>query len=112
VVHYRSIYTPSFIFVFYRNLTCFLFSFTRLPLLIFLAHDSEGCVLPGLSSPHTTCGSLVDATRSEVRLAERDICAYVGDVARGLAYLHGLSLMHGDVKAKNEYDMWKECVGI
>jgi serine/threonine protein kinase len=111
VVHWRSIYTPSFISVFYRNLTCFLFSFTHLPL-IFLAHNSEGWVLPGLYSPHTTRGSLVDAARSEVRLAERDICAYVGDMVRGLAYLHGLSLVHGDVKAKNKYDMWKECVGI
>ncbi|CAD6230172.1 unnamed protein product [Miscanthus lutarioriparius] len=35
------------------------------------------------------------------RLAERDIRAYAGDVARALAYLHGLSLVHGDVKARN-----------
>ncbi|XP_062218696.1 spindle assembly checkpoint kinase-like [Phragmites australis] len=83
----------------------------------------EGRVLEGLCSPHIVpClgsraaaggeyqlflefapgGSLADeAARSGGRLAERDIRAYAGDVARGLAYLHGLSLVHGDVKARN-----------
>ncbi|XP_066316551.1 mitogen-activated protein kinase kinase kinase 17-like [Miscanthus floridulus] len=84
----------------------------------------EGRVLQGLSSPHIVpClgsraaaggeyqlflefapgGSLADeaARRSGGRLAERDIRAYAGDVARALAYLHGLSLVHGDVKARN-----------
>ncbi|RLN21813.1 mitogen-activated protein kinase kinase kinase 2-like [Panicum miliaceum] len=84
----------------------------------------EGRVLEGLSSPHIVpClgaraaaggeyqlllefapgGSLADeAARSAGgRLAERDIRAYAGDVARGLAYLHGRSLVHGDVKARN-----------
>jgi mitogen-activated protein kinase kinase kinase 17/18 len=84
----------------------------------------EGRVLRGLSSPHIVpClgsraaaggeyqlllefapgGSLADeAARSGGgRLAERAIGAYAGDVARGLAYLHGRSLVHGDVKARN-----------
>ncbi|KAG2600061.1 mitogen-activated protein kinase kinase kinase 17-like [Panicum virgatum] len=84
----------------------------------------EGRVLEGLSSPHIVpClgaraaaggeyqlllefapgGSLADeaARRAGGRLAERDIRAYAGDVARGLAYLHGRSLVHGDVKARN-----------
>ncbi|PVH38167.1 hypothetical protein PAHAL_5G192900 [Panicum hallii] len=84
----------------------------------------EGRVLEGLSSPHIVpClgtraaaggeyqlllefapgGSLADeAARSAGgSLAERDIRAYAGDVARGLAYLHGRSLVHGDVKARN-----------
>ncbi|TVU03683.1 hypothetical protein EJB05_50778, partial [Eragrostis curvula] len=83
----------------------------------------EGRVLEGLRSPHIVpClgaraaaggeyqlflefapgGSLADeAARSGGRLAERDIRAYAGDVARALAYLHGESLVHGDVKARN-----------
>jgi mitogen-activated protein kinase kinase kinase 17/18 len=83
----------------------------------------EGRVLRGLSSPHIVpCvgaraaaggeyqlllefapgGSLADAAaRGGGRLAERDIRAYAGDVARALAYLHGRSLVHGDVKARN-----------
>ncbi|KAM0908917.1 hypothetical protein ACQ4PT_015138 [Festuca glaucescens] len=47
-------------------------------------------------------GSLADeAARSGGSLAERAIQGYASDVARGLAYLHGHSLVHGDVKAKN-----------
>ncbi|KAL6614670.1 hypothetical protein ACP70R_036940 [Stipagrostis hirtigluma subsp. patula] len=83
----------------------------------------EGRVLAGLRSPHIVpClgsraaaggeyqlflefapgGTLADeAARSGGRLAERAIRAYAGDVARGLAYLHGRSLVHGDVKARN-----------
>ncbi|TKW16242.1 hypothetical protein SEVIR_5G287100v4 [Setaria viridis] len=84
----------------------------------------EGRVLEGLSSPHIVpClgaraaaggeyqlllefapgGSLADeAARSAGgRLEERDIRAYAGDVARGLAYLHARALVHGDVKARN-----------
>jgi mitogen-activated protein kinase kinase kinase 17/18 len=83
----------------------------------------EGRVMEGLSSPHIVpClgarvaaggeyqlflefapgGSLADeAARSGGRLAERDIRAYAGDVAHGLAYIHGMSLVHGDVKARN-----------
>ncbi|GJM93445.1 hypothetical protein PR202_ga10003 [Eleusine coracana subsp. coracana] len=83
----------------------------------------EARVLSGLSSPHVVpClgvragdggeyqlflqfapgGSLADvAARSGGRLSERETRAYAADVARGLAYLHGLSLVHGDVKARN-----------
>ncbi|KAM0833873.1 hypothetical protein ACQ4PT_063990 [Festuca glaucescens] len=84
----------------------------------------EGSVLTGLCSPHIIpClgsraaehgghqlllefapgGSLADeAARSGGgRLPERAIRAYAGDVARGLAYLHARSLVHGDVKARN-----------
>ncbi|KAL6839853.1 hypothetical protein ACP4OV_029663 [Aristida adscensionis] len=83
----------------------------------------EERVLEGLSSPHIVpClgsraaaggeyqlflefapgGSLTDeAARSGGRLAERAIRAYAGDVARGLAYLHDRSLVHGDVKSRN-----------
>ncbi|WVZ69150.1 LOW QUALITY PROTEIN: hypothetical protein U9M48_017985 [Paspalum notatum var. saurae] len=81
----------------------------------------EGRVLEGLSSPHIVpClgaraaaggeyqlllefapgGSLADEAARH-RLGERDIAAYAGDVARGLAYLHGIGLVHGDVKARN-----------
>uniref|UniRef100_A0A0D9V4L4 Protein kinase domain-containing protein n=1 Tax=Leersia perrieri TaxID=77586 RepID=A0A0D9V4L4_9ORYZ len=83
----------------------------------------EGRVLSGLCSPHIVpClgsraaaggeyqlflefapgGSLADgAARSGGRLAEPAIRAYAADMARGLAYLHGKSLVHGDVKARN-----------
>uniref|UniRef100_A0A0E0C6M1 Protein kinase domain-containing protein n=1 Tax=Oryza meridionalis TaxID=40149 RepID=A0A0E0C6M1_9ORYZ len=83
----------------------------------------EGRVMSGLCSPHIVpClgsraaaggeyqlflefapgGSLADeAARSGGRLAERAISAYAADVARALAYLHGNSLVHGDVKARN-----------
>ncbi|CAL4961892.1 unnamed protein product [Urochloa decumbens] len=86
--------------------------------------EREGRVLEGLSSPHIVpClgaraaaggeyqlllefapgGSLADeaSRRSSGRLPERDIAAYAGDVARGLAYLHARALVHGDVKARN-----------
>ncbi|KAF8676205.1 hypothetical protein HU200_047076 [Digitaria exilis] len=47
-------------------------------------------------------GSLADeAARNGGRLEERDIRRYAADVARGLAYLHGELVVHGDVKAAN-----------
>uniref|UniRef100_A0A0D9V4L5 Protein kinase domain-containing protein n=1 Tax=Leersia perrieri TaxID=77586 RepID=A0A0D9V4L5_9ORYZ len=84
----------------------------------------EGRVMSGLCSPHIVpClgsrvaaggdeyqlflefapgGSLADeAARSGGCLAEGAIRAYAADVASALAYLHGNSLVHGDVKARN-----------
>ncbi|XP_024315893.1 mitogen-activated protein kinase kinase kinase 18 [Brachypodium distachyon] len=82
----------------------------------------EGDILSGLSSPHVLpclgfradsgeCqlflefapgGSVADvAERSGGRLEECAIRAYAADVARGLAYLHGMSLVHGDLKGRN-----------
>ncbi|XP_066316552.1 mitogen-activated protein kinase kinase kinase 18-like [Miscanthus floridulus] len=87
----------------------------------------EGGILSALRSPHVVpclgvraapdggCqlllefapgGSLADvAARSSGggRLGddERAVAAYAADVARGLAYLHARSLVHGDVKARN-----------
>ncbi|CAL4947944.1 unnamed protein product [Urochloa decumbens] len=84
----------------------------------------EEQALVGLSSPHVVpClgsraaadgghhlflefapgGSLADATARNAggHLEEHAIRAYARDVARGLAYLHGRSLVHGDVKARN-----------
>ncbi|KAF0916804.1 hypothetical protein E2562_011633 [Oryza meyeriana var. granulata] len=83
----------------------------------------EGRILSGLRSPHVlSClgfhaeaggecqlflelapgGSLADVVaRSGGRLDECAIRAYAEDVARGLAYLHGMSLVHGDVKGRN-----------
>nr|CAB3473991.1 unnamed protein product [Digitaria exilis] len=85
----------------------------------------EGAILSALRSPHVLpclgfraqaangeCqlfleyapgGSLADAAARSPggRLGERAARAYAADVARGLAYLHGLSLVHGDVKAAN-----------
>ncbi|XP_040382983.1 mitogen-activated protein kinase kinase kinase 17-like [Oryza brachyantha] len=83
----------------------------------------EGRVMSGLCSPHIVpClgsraaaggeyqlflefapgGSLADeAARSGGRLPESAVRAYAADVARALAYLHGNSLVHGDVKARN-----------
>ncbi|GJM93446.1 hypothetical protein PR202_ga10004 [Eleusine coracana subsp. coracana] len=83
----------------------------------------EGRVMEGLSSPHIVpClgaraaaggeyqlflefapgGSLADeAARCGGRLPEQEIQAYAGDIAHALAYLHELSLVHGDVKARN-----------
>ncbi|KAM0906777.1 hypothetical protein ACQ4PT_016578 [Festuca glaucescens] len=83
----------------------------------------EGRILSGLSSPHVLpclgfraeatgeCqlflefapgGSVADvAERRGGRLEERAVRAYAADVARGLAYLHGRSLVHGDVKGRN-----------
>ncbi|CAM0882273.1 unnamed protein product [Alopecurus aequalis] len=47
-------------------------------------------------------GSLADEVeRNGGRLQEHAIRAYAADVLRGLAYIHGKSLVHGDVKARN-----------
>uniref|UniRef100_A0ACD5VS98 Uncharacterized protein n=1 Tax=Avena sativa TaxID=4498 RepID=A0ACD5VS98_AVESA len=47
-------------------------------------------------------GSLADeVARNGGRLEEQAICAYAADVLRGLAYVHGQSLVHGDIKARN-----------
>jgi mitogen-activated protein kinase kinase kinase 17/18 len=47
-------------------------------------------------------GSLADeAERNGGRLDEPAARAFVADVARGLAYLHGERVVHGDVKARN-----------
>uniref|UniRef100_K3XQ23 Protein kinase domain-containing protein n=2 Tax=Setaria TaxID=4554 RepID=K3XQ23_SETIT len=83
----------------------------------------ERGVLAGLSSPHVVrCvggaegadgsyqlfleyapgGSLADeVARNGGSLGERAVRAYAADVARGLAYLHARSVVHGDVKARN-----------
>ncbi|CAL4954952.1 unnamed protein product [Urochloa decumbens] len=85
----------------------------------------EGAILSALRSPHVLpclgfrasggageCqlflefapgGSLADAAARSVggRLDKRAVRGYAADVARGLAYLHGLSLVHGDVKPAN-----------
>uniref|UniRef100_A0A0D9WJB3 Protein kinase domain-containing protein n=1 Tax=Leersia perrieri TaxID=77586 RepID=A0A0D9WJB3_9ORYZ len=84
----------------------------------------EGGILASLSSPHVLpClgfgavaggefrlvlefapgGSLADevARHGGGRLGEDEIRGFAGDVARGLAYLHGMGIVHGDVKARN-----------
>ncbi|KAM0906779.1 hypothetical protein ACQ4PT_016580 [Festuca glaucescens] len=75
----------------------------------------EGRLLAGLCSPHIVpcLGSRAaaggeyqlfrgyEAARSGGSLSERAIRGYASDVARGLAYLHGNELVHGDVKARN-----------
>ncbi|XP_003567028.1 mitogen-activated protein kinase kinase kinase 18 [Brachypodium distachyon] len=84
----------------------------------------EQGILSGLSSPHIVrCigglgedrdgsyhlflefapgGSLADeVARNGGFLEEHAIRAYAADVLRGLAYIHGESLVHGDVKARN-----------
>uniref|UniRef100_A0ACD5VZQ7 Uncharacterized protein n=1 Tax=Avena sativa TaxID=4498 RepID=A0ACD5VZQ7_AVESA len=82
----------------------------------------EQAILAGLSSPdvvrciggdddggsyhlfleYAPGGSLADeVSRNGGRLEERAVRAYAADVLRGLAYVHGQSLVHGDVKARN-----------
>ncbi|XP_066306866.1 mitogen-activated protein kinase kinase kinase 18-like [Miscanthus floridulus] len=88
----------------------------------------EGSILSALRSPHIVpclgvraapdggCqlllefapgGSLADAAArssgggGRIGDDERAVAAYAADVARGLAYLHARSLVHGDVKARN-----------
>ncbi|KAM0906781.1 hypothetical protein ACQ4PT_016582 [Festuca glaucescens] len=47
-------------------------------------------------------GSLADeVARNGGRLQERAIGAYAADVLRGLAYIHGESVVHGDIKSRN-----------
>uniref|UniRef100_A0ACD5U062 Uncharacterized protein n=1 Tax=Avena sativa TaxID=4498 RepID=A0ACD5U062_AVESA len=47
-------------------------------------------------------GSLADEVeRNGGSLEESAVRAYAADVARGLAYLHGESMVHGDVKGRN-----------
>ncbi|XP_047044094.1 mitogen-activated protein kinase kinase kinase 17-like [Lolium rigidum] len=47
-------------------------------------------------------GSLADEVeRNGGRLEEGAVRSYAADVARGLAYLHGESMVHGDVKGRN-----------
>ncbi|KAK1666608.1 hypothetical protein QYE76_054767 [Lolium multiflorum] len=47
-------------------------------------------------------GSLADeVARNGGRLEEQAIRAYAADVLRGLAYIHGESLVHGDIKSRN-----------
>ncbi|KAK1699076.1 hypothetical protein QYE76_015773 [Lolium multiflorum] len=46
-------------------------------------------------------GSLADEVAKSGGLDERAIRAYAADIAAGLAYLHGESVVHGDVKARN-----------
>jgi serine/threonine protein kinase len=46
-------------------------------------------------------GSLADEVGRTGGLNEPAVRAYAADIARGLAYLHGETVVHGDVKARN-----------
>ncbi|KAK1603538.1 hypothetical protein QYE76_071905 [Lolium multiflorum] len=46
-------------------------------------------------------GSLADEVAKSGGLDERAIRAYAADIAAGLAYVHGVAIVHGDVKARN-----------
>jgi serine/threonine protein kinase len=47
-------------------------------------------------------GSLADeVARNGGRLEEHAVRAYTADILRGLAYVHGKSLVHGDIKSRN-----------
>jgi serine/threonine protein kinase len=46
-------------------------------------------------------GSLADEVARTGGLDEATVRAYAADVAAGLAYLHGESMVHGDVKSRN-----------
>ncbi|KAM0857263.1 hypothetical protein ACQ4PT_048579 [Festuca glaucescens] len=47
-------------------------------------------------------GSLADeVARNGGRLEEQAIRVYTADVLRGLAYIHGESIVHGDIKSRN-----------
>ncbi|CAM0882275.1 unnamed protein product [Alopecurus aequalis] len=47
-------------------------------------------------------GSLADeAARNGGRFEEQAVRAYTADILRGLAYIHGESLVHGDIKSRN-----------
>jgi serine/threonine protein kinase len=46
-------------------------------------------------------GSLADVVCRTGGLDEPAVRAYAADIARGLAYIHGESVVHGDVKARN-----------
>uniref|UniRef100_A0ACD5T7U2 Uncharacterized protein n=1 Tax=Avena sativa TaxID=4498 RepID=A0ACD5T7U2_AVESA len=46
-------------------------------------------------------GSLADEVAKAGRLEECAVRAYAADVSEGLAYLHGESMVHGDIKARN-----------
>uniref|UniRef100_A0ACD5T7U5 Uncharacterized protein n=1 Tax=Avena sativa TaxID=4498 RepID=A0ACD5T7U5_AVESA len=46
-------------------------------------------------------GSLADELARSGGLEESAVRAYAADVARGLSYLHGESMVHGDIKARN-----------
>ncbi|XP_015692681.2 mitogen-activated protein kinase kinase kinase 17-like [Oryza brachyantha] len=83
----------------------------------------EGGILASLCSPHVLpCfgfgavaggeyrlllefapgGSLADeVARNGGRLEEGGVRGFAADVARGLAYLHGVGMVHGDVKGRN-----------
>ncbi|XP_047056978.1 mitogen-activated protein kinase kinase kinase 18-like [Lolium rigidum] len=70
-----------------------------LPCLGFRASDAGECQLFLEFAPG---GTLADvAERQGGRLEECLIRAYAADVARGLAYLHGRSVVHGDIKSRN-----------
>ncbi|KAL6615854.1 hypothetical protein ACP70R_038124 [Stipagrostis hirtigluma subsp. patula] len=56
----------------------------------------------GIFLEYAPGGSLADeVARNGGRLGERAVRAYAADVLRGLAYLHGEAIVHGDVKARN-----------
>ncbi|KAK1699084.1 hypothetical protein QYE76_015781 [Lolium multiflorum] len=46
-------------------------------------------------------GSIAEEIARTGGLDEHTVRSYAADVARGLAYLHGQSMVHGDVKARN-----------
>ena len=60
--------------------------------------DTSFLVLPLYS-----CGTLLDIINSQPFIAEASALAFVADILRALTALHGIGILHGDIKPDNMF---------
>ena len=60
--------------------------------------DTSFLVLPLYS-----CGTLLDIINSQPFIAEASALTFVADILRALTALHGIGILHGDIKPDNMF---------
>ncbi|ESK83918.1 TKL/TKL-ccinprotein kinase [Moniliophthora roreri MCA 2997] len=75
-----------------------------------LRSNLTGTTIPRSSSDQQRSGSFSDAALGEVE-REWDLLRFMHEIAKGMDYLHGNRVLHGDLKAANVLvDDWIHCV--
>ena len=62
-------------------------------------------------SPYFKNGSLVTYLKGLPSLDAVDLLKMIHEIAKGMAYLHGKGVLHGDLKVRTRSDSSDRCIG-